>query len=50
MFWIYVVTEVGTGAPQLCCIQNPAMRFQMDGDIFATGFISPEERWRRQIS
>jgi superfamily II DNA or RNA helicase len=49
-FWLYVVTEAGTDAPELHCLQNPAAHFQMDEDIFATGFIVPEDRWRRGAS
>jgi hypothetical protein len=36
----------GTSQPELHRIQNPAALFQMDEDIFATGFIIPEDRWR----
>jgi hypothetical protein len=49
-FWLYVVTDAGTDAPQLHCIQNPAARFRMDEDIFATGFIIHEETWRERVS
>ncbi|HDQ71911.1 MAG TPA: DUF3883 domain-containing protein [Chloroflexi bacterium] len=45
-FWLYVVTEAGTGSPQLHRIQNPAARFRMDEEIFATGFIIPEDNWQ----
>lgn len=44
-FWLYVVTEAGTDSPQLHQIQNPAVEFELDEDIFATGFIIPEEKW-----
>lgn len=47
-FWLYIVTESATDAPQLYHIQNPAAQFQLDQDIFATGFIVPEERWRER--
>jgi superfamily II DNA or RNA helicase len=49
-FWLYIVTEAASDAPQLHCIQNPAAHFQMDEDIFATGFIIPEENWREKTS
>jgi len=44
-FWLYVVTEAGTDAPQLHRIQNPAVHFQIDRDIFATGFVIPLGKW-----
>ena len=47
-FWLYIVTEAATDTPQLYHIQNPAAQFQLDQDIFATGFIVPEERWRER--
>ena len=45
-FWLYVITEAATDTPQLNAIQNPAAHFRMDEDIFATGFMIPEENWR----
>ena len=48
-FWLYIVTSAGTEAPELHCIQNPAAHFQMDEDIFATGFIIPESRWLGRV-
>jgi hypothetical protein len=42
---LYVVTEAGTDAPQLHRIQNPAAHFRLGEDIFATGFVVPEEKW-----
>jgi len=45
-FWLYVITEAATDTPQLNPIQNPAAHFRMDEDIFATGFMIPEENWR----
>jgi superfamily II DNA or RNA helicase len=44
-YWLYIVTQAGTDEPQLQRIQNPAAHFEMDEDIFATGFIIPEDRW-----
>ncbi len=48
-FWLYIVTMAGTDAPQLHRVQNPADLFRVDEDIFATGFIIPEEKWRRRV-
>jgi hypothetical protein len=45
-FWLYIVTEAGTKTPQLHRIPNPALQFQVGEDIFATGFIIPEDNWR----
>ena len=47
-FWLYIVTQAASDAPQLQRIQNPAAHFQLDEDIFATGFIIPEEKWRER--
>ncbi len=47
-FWLYIVTKAATDAPQLHRIQNPAAHFRMGEDIFATGFIVPEKRWREK--
>ena len=44
-FWLYIVTKAGSDEPQLQRIQNPAAQFALDEDIFATGFIIPEDRW-----
>ena len=49
-FWLYVVTQAATDAPQLQRIQNPAAAFQIDEDIFATGFIVPEHKWRERAN
>jgi len=46
-FWLYIVTDAARDMPQLHQIQNPVMRFQMDEDVFATGFTLSDERWRR---
>jgi len=43
-FWLYIVTVAGTDSPQLHWLQNPAAHFRLDEDIFATGFIIPEEK------
>jgi hypothetical protein len=47
-FWLYVVAQAAMDAPQLQRILNLAGQFQMDEDIFATGFIIPEEKWTEQ--
>lgn len=49
-YWLYVVTEAGTDDPTLERIQNPAARFREEEDIFATGFIIPEDRWRERAA
>jgi superfamily II DNA or RNA helicase len=48
-YWLYIVTQAATGDPQLQRIQNPAAQFALDEDIFATGFIIPEDRWHDKI-
>ena len=45
-YWLYIVTDAGTKSPEITCIQNPARKFAEGEDIFATGFIVPEEKWR----
>jgi hypothetical protein len=47
-FWLYIVTMAGTNEPELHRIQNPAAHFKLDEDIFATGFIISEEKWRNR--
>ncbi len=47
-FWLYIITEAGTDAPELHLIQNPAVHFQEGEGIFATGFIIPENEWLRK--
>jgi hypothetical protein len=47
-FWLYIVTDGASDTPELHRIQNPAAHFRMDEDIFATGFVVPEEKWREQ--
>ncbi|HIP95970.1 MAG TPA: DUF3883 domain-containing protein, partial [Anaerolineae bacterium] len=48
-FWLYIVTQAAGDAPQLQRIQDPAAHFAMDEDIFATGFIVPEDKWRERV-
>ena len=48
-FWLYIVTDAGTDAPNLNRIQNPATKFEEEKDIFVTGFILPEEKWLRTL-
>ncbi|MHA1961665.1 MAG: helicase-related protein [Candidatus Thorarchaeota archaeon] len=43
-FWLYVVTFAGTSQPKLIRIQNPAIVFRIDEDIYATGYIIPKDR------
>lgn len=45
-FWLYIVTHAATNSPHLQRIRDPAGAFTMDEDIFATGFVVPEESWR----
>jgi hypothetical protein len=47
-FWLYIVTNAAGDAPELHRVQNPAAHFTLDEDIFATGFIVPEENWRHE--
>lgn len=48
-YWIYVVTNAGTDAPELAArIPNPAARFAEGESIFATGFEIPEAAWRQE--
>lgn len=44
-FWLYVVTQAGSDHPLLTIIENPALEFRMEEDIFATGFLIPEDKW-----
>lgn len=46
-FWLYVVTFAGTSQPELERIQNPAKAFKVDEDIYATGYIIPKEKLRK---
>ena len=48
-YWIYVVTNAATDTPALEFIPNPAAHFTEGEDIFATGFIIPEDRWRQHV-
>ncbi len=45
-YWLYIVTMSKTDKIELTRIQNPASHFIEEEDIFATGFIIPEEKWR----
>ncbi|MFQ5537793.1 MAG: helicase-related protein [Gemmatimonadota bacterium] len=45
-YWLYVVTGAGSDEPTLERIRDPARAFIEDEDIFATGFLIPEDRWR----
>lgn len=45
-YWLYVITQAGTDEPEIECIQNPAAAFRLGEEIFASGFIIHEEKWR----
>jgi hypothetical protein len=45
-----VITGAATDAPQLQRIRDPVSQFQVGEDIFSTGFIIPEDRWREKTS
>jgi len=47
-YWLHVVTQAASDAPRLQRVQNPAGHLRMNEDIFATGFIVPEERWQER--
>ena len=49
-YWLYVVTEAASDEPVLQRIQNPAAHFKEGEGIFATGFIIPEQEWRKHQS
>lgn len=46
-YWLYIVTDAGTGKPKLTRIWNPGERFGVDEDIYATGYLIPLESWSR---
>ncbi len=48
-FWLYIVTDAGTDYPQLHRIQNPAAKFRIGEDIFATGFVIHEDAWHERV-
>jgi len=48
-FWLYIITQAGSNEPELQRIQNPAGHFLMDEDIYATGFIIPEDKWQQKL-
>lgn len=43
-YWLYIVTSAGTEKPELTKIQNPAAKFKVDEDIYATGYIIPRDK------
>jgi SNF2 family DNA or RNA helicase len=45
-YWLYIITNAGLDMPKLTRINNPAKVFEENKDIFATGFIIPEENWQ----
>lgn len=46
-YWIYIVTNASTQKPQLSRIRNPADRLKIDENIYATGYVIPEENWKK---
>jgi len=48
-YWLYIVTDAGTDAPQLHRIQNPTACFVMDEDIVATGYEIRGDTWRGRL-
>jgi len=49
-FWLYIVTDAGADHPCLHRIHNPAAHFREGEDIFASGFIIPEEKWWEKVN
>ena len=49
-YWLYIVTQAGTDTPHLQRIRDPAAQFRVGEDIFSTGFIIPEDRWRERTA
>jgi len=49
-YWLYIITQSASDDPELNCIPHPAEQFQENEDIFATGFVIPEERWKRRTA
>ena len=47
-FWLHIVTEAATVAPQLHRIPDPAAKFAMGEDIVATGYVLDEAPWRKR--
>jgi len=44
-YWLYIITGAGR-EPKLRRINNPANKFKIDEDIYATGYIIPSEKLR----
>jgi hypothetical protein len=49
-YWLYIVTDAGSVSPVLTTLQNPATAFAEGEDIYATGYIIDEEKWRKRAS
>jgi superfamily II DNA or RNA helicase len=47
-YWLYIVIRAATDDPQVEPVPDPASQFQVGEDIFSTGFIIPEDRWRER--
>ena len=48
-FWLYIVTKAGSSNPTLNKIDNPAKKFKIDDDMYATSYNIPEENWRSKV-
>lgn len=44
-FWLYSITHAGTDQPALTRLNDPASSFQLEQQIFTTGFIIPAGSW-----
>jgi superfamily II DNA or RNA helicase len=49
-FWLYVVTMAVTNNPKLERFCNPEKTFKIDEDIYATGYIIPKEKIKKNNS
>jgi len=46
-YWLYIVVNAGTDNPELANrIQDPANKFKLEEDIYATGYEIPVENWK----
>jgi len=47
-YWLYIVVNAGTDEPELAKrIQDPADKFELEEDIYATGYEIPKENWKK---
>lgn len=49
-YWLYIVTEASSDNPNLKRVNNPRNKFNLEEDIFATGFKIPEDKWKSEIN